>query len=113
MQLSVDSGCNFFDTAWAYGDGKSDGLLGEIMQRNSGKSIYAASKIPPANLHGRHCSTYKYRDVFSAEHVFKYADMIRKKLRVDTIDLLQFHVWSDAWVDEPEFRNTIGKTEAR
>ena len=23
-------GCNFFDTAWAYGDGKSDGLLGEI-----------------------------------------------------------------------------------
>ena len=28
LQLSVDSGCNFFDTAWAYGDGKSDGLLG-------------------------------------------------------------------------------------
>ena len=46
---------------------------------------------------GRHCRTYKYRDVFSAEHVFKYADMIRKQLRVDTIDLLQFHVWYDAW----------------
>ena len=50
LQLSVDFGCNFFDTAWAYGDGKSDGLLGELMQKNSGKRIYAASKIPPGNL---------------------------------------------------------------
>ncbi len=38
MQLAVDLGCNFFDTAWAYGEGKSDGLLGEIMARNSGKA---------------------------------------------------------------------------
>ena len=34
MQLAIDLGCNFFDTAWAYGEGKSDGLLGEIMARN-------------------------------------------------------------------------------
>ena len=39
LQLSVDSGCNFFDTAWAYGDGKSDGLLGETMARNSKKRL--------------------------------------------------------------------------
>ena len=25
LQLAVDLGCNFFDTAWAYGEGKSDG----------------------------------------------------------------------------------------
>lgn len=47
MQLAIDLGCNFFDTAWAHGDGKSDGPLGEIMARNHGKRIYAASKIPP------------------------------------------------------------------
>jgi aryl-alcohol dehydrogenase-like predicted oxidoreductase len=39
MQLGIDQGCNFFDTAWAYGEGKSDGLLGEIMARTSGKRI--------------------------------------------------------------------------
>jgi len=49
LQLATDMGCNFFDTAWAYGDGKSDGLLGEILSRNSGKRLYAASKIPPMN----------------------------------------------------------------
>ncbi len=109
MQLAIDLGCNFFDTAWAYGEGKSDGLLGKIMQSNAGMRLYAASKIPPGNLRWPALATYKYSDVFSAQHVFKYADMIRKQLQVDTIDLLQFHVWSDAWVDEPEFRETVEK----
>src|SRR5271157_3567599 len=67
LQLAVDSGCNFFDTAWAYGEGKSDGLLGETMQRNSKKSLYAASKIPPANDKWPALSKYKYHDVFSQE----------------------------------------------
>ena len=91
LQLAVDSGCNFFDTAWAYGEGKSDSLLGETMARSASKRLYAASKIPPANDKWPALAKYKYRDVFSAEHVIKYADVIRKKLRVDSIDLLQFH----------------------
>ena len=109
MQLAVDLGCNFFDTAWAYGEGKSDGLLGEVMQRNRSKRLYAASKIPPANDRWPARPEYKYTDVFSAKHVFKYADQIRKQLRVDTIDLLQFHVWDDTWTDQPEFRSTVEK----
>jgi aryl-alcohol dehydrogenase-like predicted oxidoreductase len=109
MQLAVDLGCNFFDTAWAYGEGKSDGLLGEIMARNAGKRLYAASKIPPANDRWPALPEYKYNDVFAPEHVVKYADMIRKQLRVDTIDVLQFHVWDDSWTDQPEFRSTVEK----
>jgi aryl-alcohol dehydrogenase-like predicted oxidoreductase len=109
MQLAVDQGCNFFDTAWAYGEGKSDGLLGEIMARNAGKRLYAASKIPPSNDRWPALPEYKYSDVFSSDHVFKYADLIRKQLRVDTIDLLQFHVWDDSWTNEAEFRSTVEK----
>ncbi|MGA8761468.1 MAG: aldo/keto reductase [Candidatus Sulfotelmatobacter sp.] len=109
LQLAVNLGCNFFDTAWAYGEGKSDGLLGEIMGNNSNKRLYAASKIPPGNGQWPALSKYKYRDVFPAEHVLKYADLIRRKLRVDCIDLLQFHVWDDSWTDEPEFRSTVEK----
>ena len=114
LQLATDLGCNFFDTAWAYGDGKSDGLLGEILARNSSspnssKRLYAASKIPPMNGKWPARSSYKYQDVFPADHVFKHADLIRKKLRVDAIDVLQFHVWDDSWTDVPEFRNTVEK----
>jgi aryl-alcohol dehydrogenase-like predicted oxidoreductase len=114
LQLATDLGCNFFDTAWAYGDGKSDGLLGEILSRNPtppnpAKRLYAASKIPPLNGKWPAKPSYKYEDVFPAAHVFKHADMIRKKLRVDSIDLLQFHVWDDSWTDNPEFRSTVEK----
>ena len=107
IQLAIDLGCNFFDTAWAYGNGKSDGLLGDALQQNKGKRIYTASKIPPKNLQWPASPKYKYADVFPADHVFKYAQKIREKLRVDTIDVLQFHVWDDSWTDEPEFRATV------
>jgi len=109
LQLAVDLGCNFFDTAWAYGEGKSDGMLGDIMARNSQKRLYAASKIPPANDKWPALPSYKYKDVFSPDHVFKYTDLIRKKLRVDSIDVLQFHVWDDSWTNQPEFRSTVEK----
>jgi len=113
LQLAVDLGCNFFDSAWAYGEGKSDGLLGKILTQNNatpnGKPLYAASKVPPKNLKWPASAKSKYSDVFPPEHVFKYSDMIRKQLGTDTIDLLQFHVWSDTWADEPDFANTVDK----
>ena len=109
LQAAVDLGCNFFDTAWAYGEGKSDGLLGQILARNQGKRLYAASKIPPLNQKWPASAKDKYKDVFPAAHVFKYAELIRGKLGVDSIDLLQFHVWDDSWTDEPEFRQTVEK----
>jgi aryl-alcohol dehydrogenase-like predicted oxidoreductase len=112
IQLAIDLGCNFFDTAWAYGNGKSDGLLGEALLKNKGKRIYAASKVPPKNLQWPASPKYKYADVFPADHVFKYAEKIREKLRVETIDILQYHVWDDSWTDEPDFRSTVERLKS-
>ena len=92
LQRSVDLGCTFFDTAWAYGGGKSDGMLGEILSRNKTKKLFAASKIPPMNSRWPAKPSYAYRDVFPAEHVLQYARKIRESLREESIDLLQFHV---------------------
>jgi aryl-alcohol dehydrogenase-like predicted oxidoreductase len=112
LQLAVDLGCNFFDTAWAYGNGHSDALLGQILSRNPGKRLYASSKIPPLNDKWPASAQYKYDDVFPTDHVFKYARLIREKLGTDSIDLLQFHVWDDSWTDEPDFRNTVEKLKS-
>jgi aryl-alcohol dehydrogenase-like predicted oxidoreductase len=109
LQMAVDQGCNFFDTAWAYGEGKSDALLGQIIGRNKGKRLYAASKIPPMNDKWPALPSYEYKEVFPAKHVFKYADLIRKNLGTDSIDVLQFHVWDDSWADQKEFRDTVEK----
>src|SRR5262245_30973590 len=68
LQMSVDLGCNFFDTAWAYGTGKSDHLLGRILARNPNAQLYAASKVPPLNGKWPASSRYAYKDVFPSEH---------------------------------------------
>jgi len=74
--------------------------LGEILSRNSTapnpvKHLYAASKIPPLNDKWPARSGIQITRMSSpARHVFQHADLIRKKLRVDSIDLLQFHVWT-------------------
>ncbi len=112
LQLAVDLGCNFFDSAWAYGNGKSDGLLGQILASNPGKRLYSASKIPPLNDKWPASPTDKYSDVFPVKHVLQYAEMIRKKLGTDAIDLLQLHVWDDSWAGDPEFHSTVEKLKA-
>jgi aryl-alcohol dehydrogenase-like predicted oxidoreductase len=112
MQSAIDLGCNFFDTAWAYGEGKSDGLLGKILARNKGKRLYAASKVPPLNGRWPATPEYKYRDVFPAAHVMSCAENIREKLGTESIDILQFHVWDDSWANEAEFRETVEKLKS-
>jgi len=112
MQLAIEQGSNFFDTAWAYGEGKSDGLLGEILSRNKSKRLFAASKVPPMNGRWPALPEYKYREVFPASHVINYAEKIREKLGTESIDILQFHVWDDSWAGEPEFRETVEKLKS-
>jgi aryl-alcohol dehydrogenase-like predicted oxidoreductase len=112
LQSAVDLGCNFFDTAWAYGNGKSDALLGQILAKNKNKRLYAASKIPPMNDQWPAVPAYRYKDVFPAKHVFNYTKKIIEKLGTESIDLLQFHVWDDSWAGEAEFRETVEKLHA-
>ena len=111
LQLAADLGCNFFDSAWAYGDGKADGLLGELLGSRAGNNgqsrLYAASKIAPLNRRWPASSRYAYEDVFPANYVLEQAERIRRKLQVETIDLLQFHVWDDTWSDKKEFHDTV------
>src|SRR3954470_20867031 len=93
LQRSVDLGCNFFDSAWAYGNGKSDTLLGRLLARNPGKRLYVASKVPPKNDRWPGRASDSYTDVFPEKHVLEHAEKIRRALGRDAIDLLQLHVW--------------------
>ena len=43
LQYSVDLGCNFFDTAWGYGDGHSENLLGQLVRQNPDYLVYTAT----------------------------------------------------------------------
>ena len=38
LQRAIDLGCNFFDTAWAYGNGHSEKLFDKIVRANPGSN---------------------------------------------------------------------------
>jgi aryl-alcohol dehydrogenase-like predicted oxidoreductase len=107
LQRSLDLGCNFFDSAWAYGDGHSDHLLGKLIKHNSTTKVIAASKIPPKNLKWPASSTDKLRDVFPRQHVMDYTEKILQGIGINCLDVLQFHVWDDSWSDEDEWKLTV------
>jgi aryl-alcohol dehydrogenase-like predicted oxidoreductase len=109
LKLSAELGCNFFDSAWAYGEGKGDAFVGDLKRTHKGSNLYMASKIPPMNRKWPASSRYQYAQVFPAEHVFKYVGLILGKAGLPCLDLLQFHVWDDTWADEKEFRETVTK----
>jgi aryl-alcohol dehydrogenase-like predicted oxidoreductase len=48
-----------------------------------------------------------FGDVFPRAYVRRYVDISRSNLGVDTIDLLQFHVWEDDWLDAGEMHQTV------
>jgi hypothetical protein len=72
LQRAVDRGCNFFDTAWAYGSGRSEGLLGQLVRANPGKKIYTATKIPPKNRRWPSRREHTLDDCYPPEYVAEY-----------------------------------------
>ena len=112
LQLAVDMGCNFFDTAWGYGAGKSEGLLGELVRANKTKKLYTATKMPPKNFQWPSRREYTLNDCFPPDHIQKYVEKSLKNAGLDSFDLMQFHTWEDLWLeDERGIRKMIDLKE--
>jgi len=100
LQLAVDMGCNFFDTAWGYGRGKSESILGELIRANKGKKLYTATKMPPKNFKWPSRREYSLDDCFPPDHIEKYVEKSLKNAGLDSYDLMQFHTWEDKWLED-------------
>src|SRR3979411_2498851 len=92
LQLSVDLGCNFFDTAWAYGEGKSEKLLGELVRANPQKKLYTATKIPPKNGTWPSRREFTLDDTFPPDYIEQRIHESLEHAGLPSFDLIQFHV---------------------
>jgi len=113
LQKSLEMGCNFFDSAWSYGNGHSDQLLGTLIKHNPKVKIITASKIPPKNLKWPARSADKLEDTFPRQHVIDFTEKILAGIGTDHIDLLQFHVWDDSWAENDEWKQTIADLKSK
>lgn len=98
LQAAVELGCNFFDTAFAYGDGHSEQLLGQIVRSNSDSRLFTATKIPPRNKEWPASANSTLQEAYPPDHIEEYVHRSLENARLESFDLIQFHTWNDEWL---------------
>lgn len=111
LRRSIELGLNFIDTALGYGDGHSEKLVGQVVREQAakGKDIYVATKIPPKNGQWPARAGVSADETFTAEHVIACTERSLSHLGLETIDVQQFHVWSDEWVGQGSWLEGVQK----
>ena len=106
LRRAFELGVNFVDTALAYGDGHSEQLVGQVVGRTFGE-VHVATKIPPKNRIWPASPSTPIEDVFPHDYIIECTEESLRNLKVEQIYLQQFHVWTDAWVNNDEWRRAV------
>jgi aryl-alcohol dehydrogenase-like predicted oxidoreductase len=113
----VELGGNFIDTAWVYGYSgsqpdrhPSEELIGKFLKQSKKRDrLVIATKVPGKNMQWPALKNIPISEVFPNDWIVKCVDDSLRSLGVDSIDLVQFHVWQDDFVDHDGWKNTIQK----
>ncbi len=103
---AIELGVNFIDTALAYGEGRSEQLVGKAVREAPGK-VWVATKVPPKNLLWPARPGVGIDEVFPYDHIIRCTEQSLRNLGVDVIDLQQLHVWNPEWIDCDDWRRAF------
>lgn len=106
LHKSIDLGLNFIDTALGYGNGHSERLVGQVMRERQ-ETIYVSTKIPPKNRIWPAQPGVISAEAFLKEYIITCTEESLRNLGIETIDVQQFHVWSDDWVNQGDWLEAI------
>lgn len=84
LHAAADAGVTFFDTADAYGDGRSERFLGQLLRERAGESLFVATKV------GRRASVLDDSE-FTETNLRNWVGRSIDNLGVDRLDLVQWH----------------------
>jgi aryl-alcohol dehydrogenase-like predicted oxidoreductase len=107
LDRAIELGCTFFDTAWGYGSGRSEQILGQVRRKHPDRPLILATKIPPKNLTWPSRRGFTLDDCFPPDHIREYTEKSLENLGVAAIDLQQFHVWEDAWAKDERWQRAV------
>jgi len=105
LRAAHEAGVNFFDTALVYGDGHSEKLIAQCFGRAN--DVIIASKVPPKDRKWAVSSGVPLDNTFPKQYVLDCLDETLKNLGRDSVDIYQFHTWSDEWASQPEWQETV------
>ncbi len=106
LNRAVAIGVNFIDTALGYGQGHSEQLVGQVV-RESAETVHVATKTPPKNMQWPARAGVRAEEAFPGDWIVECVEKSLGNLGLETIDVLQFHVWSDEWVGQGDWLEAI------
>ena len=106
LHKAIDMGVNFFDSALVYGMGHSERLIGQV-EKESGKELFITSKMPSKKMEWPAKDSSALKDSFPVQHIIDTTEKSLRNLKRDHIDLQQFHVWSDTWAVQDEWKEAV------
>ncbi len=86
VATALDAGVNFLDTADVYGDGRSERLIGRVLD----EADVDTADVVVATKAGRRLDPHT-ADGYTRENLERFVDRSRENLGVETLDLLQLH----------------------
>ncbi len=101
LHQSLDMGCNFIDTAWVYGNGHSEKLIGAVIKERHEKPVIA-TKVPPRNWNWDNLPGTPLSEAFNAEWIIAQTEKSLQNLGVECLDVLQLHTWLQEWNQQSE-----------
>ncbi|MDX3231113.1 aldo/keto reductase [Streptomyces sp. ME19-01-6] len=109
LHRAIDLGVNFIDTARGYGE--SERIVGRVVRERaiSGDEVFVATKVPPKNRVWPAPDGLDPAETFPGAHIRESVETSLRVSGLDHFDVLQFHVWSDEWVDRGDWLETIAE----
>lgn len=111
LDLAIDRGVTFIDTAYGYGNGHSERLIGDVLKARS-EEIVVATKVPPINRRWPAAPDTPVDDGFTAAHIRECTEESLRRLGRDYVDVQQFHVWAASWLGQGDWLEEVGKLKA-
>ena len=109
LNRALDLGCRLLDTAQAYGDGRSEQLIGRVLKER-GEHVPVATKVPPMDGNWETIpGVTDIREKFPAHYLIERCEMSLRNLQMDCVDVYQLHTWCPSWNDETEWYEAMLK----
>ena len=110
LNRAIDLGLNFIDTARVWGRAQ------RTARRPRGPRALRADlrshEGAPKNREWPAPAGVSAAEAFPAEHIRRSAEASLEALGLDTIDLLQLHVWQDNWVGQGDWQEAVDDLRA-
>jgi aryl-alcohol dehydrogenase-like predicted oxidoreductase len=85
VEAARDAGIDFFDTADVYGDGRSERIVGDVLEAD-----IASGDVTVATKAGRRLDPH-VAERYTEENLRRFVDRSRENLGMETLDLVQLH----------------------